>query len=68
MKNESSTSISYEKYSVTDFRGITRDSYKSSVGDTTYHSFSLEELKELITNHKTKNDFKAAVAFYNTKN
>ena len=68
MKNTKDTSISYEKYLVTDCRGITRDSYKCSVGSTTYHRFTLEELKDAVTNHKNKNNFKATVAFYNTKN
>ena len=65
MKEQNTTPISYEKKLVTDFRGVTRETYNAKVGSTKYQCFSLDQLENCIKNHVERNDFKAAEAFYN---
>ena len=65
MNNQNDTPISYEKYSITDDNGVIIECYKATVGSTTLHRLSLEQLKEDVKNHKEYDYSKAIQAFYN---
>lgn len=59
--------VSYEKVSVTDYKGTTRTSFIAKIGSVKYQCFSLDSLQNKITKHNAKTNNAAAQSFYDNQ-
>jgi len=57
--------IAYEKKTVTDYKGVERNSFTAIIGSSKYQCFSIESLKNKIKNHTKIDNSKALEAWYN---